>query len=320
MTVLVPRGPADGPDPAVSVAVPVLDGGARLLNLLAAVADQRVQQGPVEILLVDSGSHDGAVEQAAARWPALRVFDLAGRFDHGLVRTALVREARAPLVALLSQDAVPRGRRYLASMAAPFADPEVAGAYARQVPREGADPLITAKLARWTPPPSVVGVRARIRRVSAEDLDTLPPLERMEAARFDNVASMVRRRAVLDLPFPPRPFGEDLAWGAAVLRAGLALAYVPTAVVEHHHAPGVRGTFARHRVAHRQAADEFGLRSVPSLRSAARALLAGLPGDLRDGGPRWMVRGLPRRAAALLGQWAGARDVGRLLPPPERGP
>jgi GT2 family glycosyltransferase len=318
MTVLVPRTTGEhGPEPVISVAVPVLDGGELLLDLLAAVESQQVRRGPVEILLADSGSGDGAVEEALARWPAVRVFDVQGGFDHGLARSALVRAARAPLVALLSQDAVPRGRRYLESLAAPFEAADLAGAHARQVPRRGADPLLRATLARWTPPPAVVGVRPRVRRFSEAELRELAPAERIAAARFDNVASMVRRSVVLDLPFPPRPFGEDLAWGAAALRAGLALAYVPTAVVEHDHRPGLRGTYERHRAAHHQAAAEFGLQAVPSLRAGARALLAGVPGDLRDGGPRWALRGLPRRAAALLGQWAGARHAGRLLLPPE---
>lgn len=231
------------------------------------------------------------------RWPRLRVFDVApGRFDHGLVRSALVAEARSPLVALFSQDAVPLGAGYLRALAAPFDDERVWGAMARQVPRPGADPGVVATLARWTPdgPTEVRGPDH--------------PAGPLARARFDNVGSMVRRGAVRSLPFPPRPFGEDLAWGAAVLEAGGHLAYVPGAVVEHHHDAGLRETYARHRVSHRQAAGEFGQVAVPDLRSAARAWLAGSVGDLRDGGLGWSLRGGPRRAAALLGQWAGARE------------
>ena len=241
MTRLVPRaGGVPGQVPAISVAVPTLDGGDRLLTLLAAIETQQVRAGAVEVLLSDSGSTDGSVDEALRRWPALRVFDVQGGFDHGLARTELVRAARAPLVAFFSQDAVPRGRRYLESLAAAFTASDLAGAHARQVPGHGADPLVRATLARWTPPPAVVGVRPRVRRITAEELEALDPLARMEAARFDNVASMIRRSAVLALPFPTRPFGEDLAWGAAALRAGLALAYVPTAVVEEPATPPVQ--------------------------------------------------------------------------------
>jgi len=138
--------PNEDATPAISVAIPVLDGGERLVLLAEALRAQVVDAGPIEVLLADSGSRDGATEQAAAACEA-RVFDVApGRFDHGLVRAALVEFARAPLVALLSQDAVPQGPRYLETLAAPFKEPDVAGAHARQVPRPGADGTTRADL------------------------------------------------------------------------------------------------------------------------------------------------------------------------------
>lgn len=287
-----------GPPPAVSAVVPVLDGGPRLLTLLDALLTQDV--APVEAVLVDSGSTDGAVEEAARRWPALRVFAVdRACFDHGLVRSEGVLRARAELVALFSQDAVPLGARCLRRLMAAFEDPRVAGAMARQVPRPGADPGVSGALHRWTPAGATIQVR--------EATKSLDPSERMGAARFDNVGSMVRRSVIEALPFPARPFGEDLAWGEAALSAGHRLVYVPGALVEHHHDAGLRETYRRHRSAHRQAAQEFGLRAVPSLGALPGAWLAGLPTDAADGGLPWVVRGAPRRLAALLGQWAGGR-------------
>jgi rhamnosyltransferase len=291
---------AHGSTPAVSAVVPVLDAGPRLMTLLDALHGQDV--GPVEVLLVDSGSRDGMVDEAARRWPALRLFAVdRGAFDHGIVRTEAALRARAPLVACFSQDAVPLGAGMLRALAAPFEDPAVAGAMARQVPRPGADPGVVATLRRWTPPGDGPIVRG-----AAEGGG---PAARMEAARFDNVGSMVRRSVLEAIPFPSRAFGEDIAWGDAVLAAGHLLAYVPGALVEHHHDAGLRQTFRRHRASHEQAAREFGLRAVPSLLALPGAILGGLAADALDGGPGWAVRAAPRRAAALLGQWAGARRV-----------
>ncbi len=306
MTVLTERAGPRGGQPAISVAVPVLDGGPRLVALVRAVLDQVVEAGPVEILLADSGSKDGAVLEASGLDEAIRVFDVApDGFDHGLVRTELVRAARGPLVALLSQDAVPRGRRYLEALAAPFVHGDVAGATARQVARPGADVLVCAALEAWTPP--AVDRPYLVRRLPPGGPD-LAPAERMRLARHDHVGAMVRRCHVLAHPFPARPFGEDLAWGWTALNAGFALAYVPTAEVEHSHEPTWRRTFERNRAAHRQARAEFGLVAVQGPLSGALALLTGVPADLRVGGPRAALVGLPRRAAALLGQWMGARE------------
>jgi GT2 family glycosyltransferase len=279
-------------DAVVSAVIPVLDGGARLHTLLDALHTQDV--GAVDVVLVDSQSSDGAVEAAARRWPTLRVFEVAREaFDHGRVRSEGVLLARCPLVALFSQDAVPLGAGCLRAMMAGFDDPQVAGVMARQVARPGADPGVVATLDRWTPAGRGVSVRGG---------------EGMAAARFDNVGSMVRRSAVEEIPFPPRAFGEDLAWGAAVLRAGWTLGYAAEAIVEHHHDAGLVDTYRRHRVSHQQAREEFGVRAVPSLLALPGAFLGGLPGDVADGGVGWAVRGAPRRIAALLGQWSGGRS------------
>lgn len=301
MSLLTPR-PTSSASPATpefSVVVPVLNGGERLVEVARALA---AQEGAVEVLLADSGSTDGAFEAAAAACGA-RCFDVAPhRYDHGLVRSALVLEARAPLVALLSQDAVPQGPAYLRRLAVPFVDERVAGAHARQIPRAGADPLVRATLDRWTPPGD-----GPVLRTLPPGGASLPPEERMRLARFDNVASMVRRDEIVERPFPAREFGEDLAWGLATLEAGRALAYVPRAVVEHSHEPTLREVHDRNVLSHRQARREFGLRAVPGVRAGVLALLAGIPDDLGDGGPRWAIKGIPRRAAALLGQWRGGR-------------
>lgn len=303
MSRLTERGPApSGPRPAISVAIPVLNGGVRLGQLVRAVRNQVVGAGPVELLLADSGSTDGAIEAIAS---GARVFDV-DVFDHGLVRTELVRAARAPLVALFSQDAVPVGDRMLEALAAPFIEPDVAGATARQVARPGADALQVAELAAWTPDGAEPFVIRRLPPGGA----SLPGPERMRLARHDHVAAMVRRCHVLEYPFPSRAFGEDLAWGWTVLTAGRALAYVPSAVVEHSHTPRLRTVFARNRVAHRQARGEFGVTAVPSPMAGLLALAAGIPADVAIAGPLTALRtGLPRRAAALAGQWLGAREA-----------
>jgi hypothetical protein len=130
----------------------------------------------------------------------------------------------------------------------------------------------------------------------------------MRLARFDNVASMLRADLLRQTPFAEVEFGEDIGWGAAMVRAGHALAYVPGAAVEHSHRLGLKDTLKRHRLAHIQARRDFGLRAVPSLGALGRALAAGIPGDLREAGALGALRGIPVRAAALTGQWLGGRE------------
>ncbi|MCK6527384.1 glycosyltransferase [Myxococcota bacterium] len=311
---LVHEPPEADPSPAIGVVVPVRDGGERLRGLLAALGRQR-GIGPVEVLVVDSGSRDGSV--AAARGAGARVFALDGEpFHHARVRNAAIARSRAPLVAMLTQDAVPRGETFLADLAAAvLRDDRVAGSYGRQVPRPGADPYSQAEIARWTPdgPPEV--------RVAPSPgaLGALSPAERYALCRFDDVASCVRRADWERVPLPDVPFGEDVAWAAEVLAAGRAIAYAPAAVVEHSHEPGFRALRARNRAGHRLLAERFGLVAVPGLASIPPAWLSGLAPSAalaaraRPGAPAAAARLWVRRSwhdlGTLIGQWEGARDA-----------
>lgn len=311
---LVHEPPVGHSSPGIGVVIPARDGGERLRDLLAALGRQR-RIGPVEILVVDSGSRDGSV--AAARAAGARVFALDGEpFHHARVRNAAVAASRAPLVAMLTQDALPRGDLFLADLVAPvLRDDRVAGSYARQVPRPGADPYSQAEIARWTPdgPPEVRAAPC------PGGLAALSPAERYALCRFDDVASCIRRSDWERVPLPDVPFGEDVAWAAEVLAAGRAIAYAPAAVVEHSHEPGFRALRERNRAGHRLLAERFGLVAVPHLAAVPPAWLSGLPRSAafaaraRPGAPAAAARLWIRRAwhemGALIGQWEGARDA-----------
>src|SRR5213080_101929 len=105
--------------PAVSVALPVLDGGPTFLDVLAALGRQRIDR-PMEVVVVDSGSRDGSPE--AARAAGARVEEIsAAEFSHGATRNRLMELARGAHVAFLTQDAVPAHDRWLAALLDGFA-------------------------------------------------------------------------------------------------------------------------------------------------------------------------------------------------------
>ena len=119
-------------------------------------------------------------------------------FDHGTTRNLAAGEARSPVVVFLSQDAVPAGPRFVLTLVETLeADPRLAGAFARQVPRENADPLTRRDLAAWvagSPAARVVFLP------EPEALSILPPLERHRLLAFDDApgAAEAVRRVTLD--------------------------------------------------------------------------------------------------------------------------
>jgi len=275
----------------------------------------------VEIVAFDSGSTDGTV--AMLREFGARVTEIPpSEFNHGLTRNQAIASARAPLVVLLTQDAVPADARWLEALLAPFEDEEVAGTYARQIPRAAADALTRHSLESW-----VAGSRERrVQRLpDRASYLRLHPMERYRLCVFDDVCAAIRRSVWERIPYEWAYFAEDLDWGKKVLEAGYAIVYDPAAAVVHSHDRSVWYEYRRTYVCHRRLYELFGLRCVPTLRDAARNALRG---GARDVAYAWRHErrlgrrvGLTVRAPILallsnLAQWRGAADerLNRPLP------
>lgn len=225
---------------SVDVFIPTLNAGPRFRDVIAAVLSQKA---PFEIRLavIDSGSTDGTIDLLARK--GIPIQSIApSEFDHGLTRNRGILSSNADLTALLSQDARPISNDYLAELAAPFGDPEVAGAFACQIPRADCHPFQRQNLARHD--------ATSTQPIMNEPIDAaiwagLPPEERLRRIAFDNVASMVRRSVVARIPFKKVAFGEDAVWARDVLTHGYRIAFCPAATVEHSHEPSKKEFFDR---------------------------------------------------------------------------
>src|SRR5262249_9206376 len=139
-------------------------------------------------------------------------------FNHGQTRNQAIAAARGEYVALLTQDAVPLGTDWLASLVdALDATPNAAGTDGRPGPPADLNPYARWRLDQWA--------ATRTERVVQEVLDRAAfeaarPLEKLALAAFDDVNSCIRRSVWERLPFPRADFGEDIAWGLAAIRAG----------------------------------------------------------------------------------------------------
>ena len=314
-------GPHDAPTasaPRATVVTLVKDGAPYLADLMESLNGQELPGG-LEVLAVDSGSTDGSpaiLEAHRAR--VLRVPPEA--FDHGETRNLAASEARGNVVVFLSQDALPASPRFVLTLVEALeADPRLAGAFARQVPRAGADPLTRRDLASWVAGSPAARV-VFLPETSA--LDALSPLERHRLLAFDDVASAVRREVLLAHPFVRTRFGEDVEWAQRVLREGLGIVYVPSAVVVHSHARTARGLFRRNYLGHRVLQRLFGLRTIPDVPHLVRASAGAVASDLatlaREGASASAWLAAPAQAlAASYGQYRGARDEAEGRPYPD---
>ena len=107
--------------PSVSVVIPVLDGAATIGDTLTAVLHQAPSSFTAEILVVDNGSTDDT-RAVVGKFPvALLTEETPGP---AAARNRGLHAARGAVIAHLDADTLPT-RRWLAEIAAPFADPSV---------------------------------------------------------------------------------------------------------------------------------------------------------------------------------------------------
>lgn len=239
--------------------MPTWNAGPLLDEVLAAVNAQ-AETVFTEKVAIDSGSSDGTVERLERA--GFRVEPIPQReFDHGSTRDRGIAATTGDIVVLLVQDATLQGSDWLARMAAPFTDPQVAGVWCRQIPRPGCQPVLDRRIRGW--PGWGEGVTKK-RLPEGKQLDDLKPFDQLMLSAFDNVASAVRRTVWERFPLGPRRFGEDVYFGKRVITAGLTLAHQGGASVIHSHSRSAWDEGRRTFCDHRNLRALFGMVGIPT--------------------------------------------------------
>lgn len=214
--------------------IPTLNAGPMLDELLPKLRRQSAL--PKTMVIMDSTSDDETPRRFldfGAEVYGVRRQD----FDHGGTRQAAIERLPAgDLVILMTQDALPASDRAFEEILAPFADPMVAVAYGRQLPRGGAG-LIESHARLFNYP--------NISRV--DDPGTLRN-EGIRATFCSNSFAAYRISALRDVGGFPQGciFGEDAVASARLLEAGWIKVYVPAATVHHSHAYSIVEEFRRY--------------------------------------------------------------------------
>ncbi len=203
--------------------------GPYLERLLPMLFSQ-VAPEPYEVIAVDSGSTDGTIEQFR-RWP-VRLQQIPPReFGFGRTKNQAAVLARGRALVFLSQDALPVGPRWLATLVGNLEAPNVAGSYGRQLPWPHTAPPQWYFLETTYPP------RRLVRRGSSVASD---------GVAFSNANAAIRRDVWERFPFDESLLmSEDQDWARRVCAAGYEIAYDPAAAVYHAHRYSLLGIFKR---------------------------------------------------------------------------
>lgn len=136
------------PDPAVTLLILTWNAGPEFPEIFDLMQRQELDRS-FETVIIDSGSSDGTVEFLRSKRDVRLIRIPNTEFNHGLTRNRGIEESRGEIVVLATQDARPVGLRWMQRLADCYDDPEVAGAYSRQLPRPEANPFTRDRLLNW---------------------------------------------------------------------------------------------------------------------------------------------------------------------------
>ena len=222
----------------------------------------RLQSWPTQTLVVSNGTGPRTVADAEVwftRW-----------MGHAGTRRAALDRVQTPFVLLMTDDAIPRGRGFVATMMRRLVD--------------GVDAVVARQVA-W--PTAAAEVRERIRAWTPASTGPMP--------HADHVATLYRTDALRQWAVEDVPIAEDLAWTQhrRVIRA-------PDAVVLHSHLPSAGALLRRRRAEHAVRVQLGAPVPVDGFRSA----LSALPGTFTSGSPSAVLGSI----AELVGMAWGAHE------------
>jgi rhamnosyltransferase len=299
--------------PLVSVLIPTKNGERYLDELLSAIAAQQGDVHPLEVIAVDSGSRDRTLGILLRH--QVRILQIPPEeFGHGKTRNLLASQARGEFLVFLTQDATPASNQWLQNLLAPLrADPIIAGAYSRHVPRPQCHPMEWHRIVEYE-------LHGRLESRIHSAVDNPEDYERNLWLYnfFANTSSVVRRSVWEQVPLPEVEFAEDHAWASRVLKAGYKTAYAADSVVFHSHGYGPWVNFCRH---FEHAVAMHKLFSPPSQRRLKDCIPAALHVAKADLVfwrrytkkskvqvlSRWALPAVGWHVAANLGTWLGER-------------
>ncbi|MBR5509564.1 MAG: glycosyltransferase family 2 protein [Lachnospiraceae bacterium] len=208
---------------AVDVLIPVYRPGKEFERLLEKLSQQNYPIGRIILMNTEKKYFPEGLDE---RYSNVDVYHLTKEeFDHGGTRDRGMRLSDADVVVCMTQDAVPVDGTLIKELLAPFENPDVCAAYARQLPAKECREV--EKYTRSFNYPEKSRVKGKA------DLEELG----IKTFFCSNVCAAWRRDAYLELGgFVKRTiFNEDMIYAGKLIQNGRLIAYCADAKVVHSH-------------------------------------------------------------------------------------
>lgn len=220
----------------VALCIPTLNAGNYVDKLFESIRMQSFQ--PNEILVIDSSSTDGSVEQLN-RFSTKFISIPRSSFDHGGTRNMAFAIFKADIYIFLTQDAILENEYSIERLVLALQSQESCGmVYGRQIAGECSTAFSRhARLFNYPDGSSPL-------YKSSIDISTLG----IKAAFCSNSFSAYKAAAIEEVGYFPTKtiFAEDSAVAAKLLMKGWMVGYVPSAKVIHAHEYNLIQEFSRY--------------------------------------------------------------------------
>lgn len=206
--------------PSFSLVIRSKNDADVVYQTLKGVQSQTIQ--PTECIIADCQSTDGTRDIIAeSGYPVLNI--PPEDYFPGKVLNQAIEKLSSDIVIFLNSDAVPLNPYLFEKLLAPFNDPDVYGAYGRQLPRPDA--------CSW---------------VIRDYLVAFPPDQAPSWMNLSLSCAAIRRKAWKLHPFYTKAWGsEDYEWGKWAKDQGHRIEYVPDSLVMHSHNYTFRQLYGR---------------------------------------------------------------------------
>lgn len=223
--------------PYASVFIPAFNAGPQFKAVLERLTGQDTPF-KYDILVIDSGSSDDTLDVIKSfRAKNVRLQQIANKeFQHGRTRNLGIASTEGDYVAILTQDALPSDRHWLARLIGGFAvSPRVGGVIGRHKAYPEHGPFIARDLNAMFDRLADFGPLCSLEQGLPSFIYPAGLHWQMTLQFYSDINSAMARSVWKVLPYPEIDWGEDQVWAWEMLRAGFHKAYIDDACVFHSH-------------------------------------------------------------------------------------
>lgn len=207
----------------VDVVIPVYRASEEFGEMISRLEKQKMPVNHIYLMHTEDRADWGWLKE---KYENIDIIPITPEeFDHGATRDRGIKMSEADIVICMTQDAMPVDSYLTQKLLKPLENPDVAAAYARQIPRK--DCNLVEQYIRTFNYPASDSVK------SEEDIPRLG----IKTFFCSNVCAAYKKEQYLQLGgFEARTiFNEDMIFAAKCIRNGWSIAYAAGAKVIHSH-------------------------------------------------------------------------------------